>query len=122
MFAVIPTFILLCYYFLFAAHKGSVALGMRFFFVSFYPIQKKETFANSFFANCIIMSLYSVAVSQLCVQCFGEYMAGTTAAKIWQVQVRNMYVWSWLFQNNFFVYFSVAMWFLALIYFCLRPA
>ena len=38
MFAVIPTFILLCYYFLFVAHKGSVALGMRFFFVSFYPI------------------------------------------------------------------------------------
>lgn len=33
VFVAIPTFIMLCYYFLFAAHKGNVTLGMRFLFV-----------------------------------------------------------------------------------------
>jgi len=62
-FAAIPIFILMGYYFLFCAHKGNVKLGMRFLFVSFYPIKPKETFVNSFFANCIVMNLYSVAVT-----------------------------------------------------------
>lgn len=66
-FATIPVFICLGYYLLFCAHKGNITLGMRFLFVQFYPIQKKETFVNSFFANCIVMSLYSVAVTQLVV-------------------------------------------------------
>ena len=62
-FATIPVFICLGYYLLFCAHKGNITLGMRFLFVQFYPISKKETFVNSFFANCIVMSLYAVAVT-----------------------------------------------------------
>lgn len=120
-FAAIPIFILCGYYFLFCAHKGNIKLGMRFLFVTFYPIAKKETFVNSFFANCIVINLYSVAVTQFTVQCFAEYLRGTTAAKIWLVQVQHMQVWTWLFVNNFFVYFTVAMWFLVFIYFCVKP-
>lgn len=62
-FAAIPMLIISGYYFLFCAQKGNIKLGMRFLFVSFYPIAKKETFANSFFVNCIVLSLYSVAVT-----------------------------------------------------------
>jgi hypothetical protein len=59
----IPTMILCGYYFLLAAFKGNVKLGMRFLFVTFYPIQPKETFVNSFFINAIVLNLYSVAVT-----------------------------------------------------------
>jgi len=62
-FFAIIIFILMGYYILFSASKGNVKLGMRFFFISFYPIKEKETFINSFFANCMLMSLYSVAAT-----------------------------------------------------------
>ena len=62
-FITIGVFILMGYYVLLCAHKGNVKLGMRFLFISFYPIKEKETFINSFFANCIVMNLYAVAVT-----------------------------------------------------------
>jgi hypothetical protein len=62
-FAAIPLFLLMGYYFLFCAHKGNIKLGMRFLFVTFYPVKPKETYVSSFFANCIVMNLYSVAVT-----------------------------------------------------------
>jgi hypothetical protein len=62
-FAAIPIFLLMGYYFLFCAHKGNIKLGMRFLFVTFYPVSPKETYVSSFFANCIVMNLYSVAVT-----------------------------------------------------------
>lgn len=120
-FAAIPIFLLMGYYFLFCAHKGNIKLGMRFLFVTFYPVKPKETYVSSFFANCIVMNLYSVAVTQFVVQCFAQYMIGTAAAKIWIVQVQHMQVWSWLFTNNFFVYWTIAWWFLTFIFFCIWP-
>jgi hypothetical protein len=84
-FLTIVVFILMGYYVLFSATKGNIKLGMRFFFISFYPIKEKETFINSFFANCMIMNLYSVAATQFMVQSFAPYLLGTVAAKIWLV-------------------------------------
>jgi len=66
-FFTIIVFLAMGYYILFSATKGNVKLGMRFFFISFYPIKEKETFINSFFANCMLMSLYSVAATQFMV-------------------------------------------------------
>ena len=45
-----------------AALNGNIKLGLRFFFVSFYPIVPKETFVNSFMANCMIMNLWMAAL------------------------------------------------------------
>ncbi len=33
-----------------------------------------------------------------------------------------MWIWSWLFRKNFFVYFTITLWFLAFVYFCIKPA
>lgn len=66
-FFTIVVFIVMGYYVLFSATKGNIKLGMRFFFISFYPIKEKETFINSFFANCMIMNLYAVAATQFMV-------------------------------------------------------
>jgi hypothetical protein len=94
---------------------------MRFLFVSFYPIAPKETYSNSFFANCIVLNLYTVAVTQLTVQSFGEYMVNTQAAKLWLVQVQHMYIFQWLYVKYFWIYFTVALWFVVFIYFCFKP-
>lgn len=43
------------------------------------------------------------------------------SAKIFQVQVRNMYFFNWFFRNNFFVLWMLIWWFVAFIYLMLRP-
>jgi hypothetical protein len=96
-FASIPVLILIGYYLLLAAHKGQIKMGMRLMLVKFYPILPKETFVNAFFANCIVLNVYSVAVTQLAVQCFAAYLVNTSAAKIWLVQASNMMWVSWLY-------------------------
>jgi LMBR1 domain-containing protein 1 len=59
--------ILICFYLVFAAMRGNVKFGLRFFFVSFYPIVPRETFVNSFFANCLIMNIWMFAMIQFCI-------------------------------------------------------
>lgn len=44
------------------ALKGNIKLGLRFFFVSFYPLVPKETFINSFMANCMLMNMWMTAI------------------------------------------------------------
>ena len=80
-----------------AALNGNIKLGLRFFFISFYPIVPKETFVNSFMANCMVLNLWMTAVTQLMNVLFRGYLRGTQIAKIMQVQVRNMYFFGWFY-------------------------
>ena len=101
--------------------RGNVKLGLRFFFVSFYPIVPKETFVNSFMANCMVMNLWMFALTQLMTVLFRGYLRGTATAKIFSVQVLNMYGINWFFRSNFFVIWLLIWWFIALIYLILKP-
>ena len=65
-----------------AALNGNIKLGLRFFFVSFYPVVPKETFVNAFMANCMVMNLWMAALIQLMNVLFRGYMRGTQSAKI----------------------------------------
>jgi len=56
------------------------------------------------------------------VQCFAPFMVDTVAAKIWLVQIYNIELFGWLFQKNVFIYATVVWYFIALAYFCIRPA
>lgn len=103
------------------AVRGNVKLGLRFFFVSFYPILPKETFINSFMANCLVVNLWMTALIQFMNVLFRGYLRGTMTAKIFEVQVRNMYFFSWFFRNNVFVIWLLVWWFIAFIYLMLRP-
>ena len=59
------------------AMRGNVKLGLRFFFVSFYPVVPKETFINSFIANCLVMNLWMTALVQFINVLFRGYLRGT---------------------------------------------
>ena len=72
-------------YIIIAALNGNIKLGLRFFFISFYPVVPKETFVNSFMANCMVMNLWMTAVIQLMNVLFRGYLRGTQIAKIMQV-------------------------------------
>lgn len=77
--------VLMGYYLMAATFKGNVKIGLRFFFVSFYPLAEKETFVNSFMANCLIMNIWMVALIQFLTQMFRGYLRGTEVAKIFLV-------------------------------------
>ena len=68
-----------------AALNGNIKLGLRFFFISFYPIVPKETFVNSFMANCMVLNLWMTALTQLMNVLFRGYLRGSQIAKIMQV-------------------------------------
>jgi len=55
------------YYLVISALKGNIKFGLRFFFVSFYPIVEKETFVNSFVANALVMNLWMFSMTQFMV-------------------------------------------------------
>lgn len=115
-------FLILCGGFMvYAALKGHVKFGLRFFFVSFYPIVPKETFVSSFMANCLIMNIWMAAMTQFLIQSFRYYLVGTQASLIFNVQVRHMMFFGWLFERNFFVLWMIVWWWIALIYFILKP-
>jgi len=52
---------------------------------------------------------------------FRGFLRGTQSAKIFQVQVRNMYFFNWFFRENFFVIFLLVWWWIALVYLILKP-
>lgn len=79
------------------ALRGNVKLGLRFFFVNFYPVVPKETFVNAFMANCLVMNLWMTALIFYMNVIFRGYLRGTESAKIFQVQVRNMMFFKWFF-------------------------
>ena len=108
-------------YLVVASIRGNVKFGLRFFFVNFYPIVPRETFVNSFMANCLLFNLYMPSLVQFIVRMFRGYMRGTEAAKIFEVQVKHMYFFNWFYDRNFFVIWLIVWWFIALIYFILKP-
>lgn len=114
-------FVIFGYYYFLCATQGNVKFGLRFFFVSFYPLVPKETFVNSFMANCLILNIYNIALTQFLCQCFEGYIVGTSAALIWNVQVRYMNYITWVWTHNFFIIWAIVWWFVAFIYFCLKP-
>ena len=104
-----------------SALNGNIKLGLRFFFISFYPILPKETFVNSFMANCMVLNLWMASLIQFMNFMFRGYLRGTESAKIFEVQVRNMYFFGWFFQSNFFIVWTMVWWGISLIYLILKP-
>jgi len=104
-----------------AAFKGNVKCGLRFFVVSFYPLVPKETFVNSFMANCLVMNLWMVACTNFMCLLFKYYLVGTNISRIFNVLIFNMEFFGWMINSNFWVDFMIAWWFVGLIYFILKP-
>lgn len=109
------------FYFMYSAFKGNVKLGLRFFVVTFYPLVPKETFVNSFMANCLIMNFWMVALTNYMCLLFKYYLVGTNIARIFNVLVRNMMFFGWFLNKNFWVIFMIVWWFISFVYFLLKP-
>lgn len=109
------------FYFVLASFKGNVKLGLRFFIVSFYPLVPKETFVNSFMANCLVMNLWMVACTNYMALMFRYFLVGTNIARIFNVLVQNMTFFGWMLNQNFWEIFMVVWWFVSFVYFILKP-
>lgn len=87
MFSYFSTVLLIImgFYCLASAAMGHAKFGLRFFWFKFYPLVPKQTFSNAFFANCLMFNYYSCATTMWLCTAFSGYIAGTSAAKIWNV-------------------------------------
>ena len=78
-------FVLIGFYFVAVTVRGNVKFGLRFFFVSFYPVVPRETFMNAFFANCLALNIWMAALIHFMNIMFRGYLRGTQIAKIFMV-------------------------------------
>jgi len=110
------------YYLMFCAIKGNVKLGMRFFCFTFYPMQPKETFVNSFFFNALLMNFWMFSLIQFICEFLSEYVRSTNVSKIYEVQVTHMRFYIYFLKYNVFIYILTGLIFAFLLYFILKPA
>ena len=113
--------VIIGWYLMAATQKGVTKLGMRFFFMDFYPITPKETFVNAFFANCLAMNLWCLAITHFMVDLFRGYLRRTEIVLMFEVQIKHMMLFRWFWEKNFFVVWMIVWWFISLIYFILKP-
>ena len=108
-------------YLMAATQKGVSKLGMRFFFIEFYPIKPKETFVNAFFVNCLIMNFWCLAITHFMVDLFRGYLSGTQIFLIFEMQIKHLVIFRWFWEKHIFIVLMILWWFISLIYFILRP-
>ena len=113
--------IIIGWYLMACTIKGSTKLGLRFFFINFYPVVPKETFVNSLFANNWAMNIWCIAITHLMVDLFRGYLRTSNVALMFEVQIKHMWLFKWFWEKNFFIVWMIVWWFLILIYFILRP-
>lgn len=90
-------------YLLWCVQKGNVSFGLRIpFIVTFHPMQKNETYLNSFLFNINLMLLASIATTQLSVNAFSQYTAGSYIGTVYSVMVPNLPFFGWIFVNRIF--------------------
>ena len=120
-FAASGLIIIIGWYIMACVQKGVTKLGLRFFFVNFYPVVLKETFVNAFFANNLAMNFWSTSVLHLMINLFRGYFRTTEIALMFEVQINHMWLFKWFWEKNFFIVWMIVWWFIALIYFILKP-
>ena len=109
------------FYCLASVAMGHAKFGLRFFWLKFYPLVPRETFSNAFFANCLMFNLYACANTMWLCEALSGYITGTSCAKIWNVQIKHIMIWSWFWNHSFFTVWIIVWWFIAFIYFALKP-
>ena len=70
-------FALLAVFLLFSAIKGNVKFGLRFFWITFYPLRPNETFVCSFVFNVWLINLWTFSLLQFLVRNFSMYASVT---------------------------------------------
>ena len=96
-------------------------LGLRFFFISLYPMKPKETFSTAFFANIIAANFYVFPIVHLMVDLFRGYMRSSSITLMYVVNIRHLWMFKWFWERNFFIVWMIVWYFISLIYFILKP-
>lgn len=60
-------FAIISLYLLWAAMKGNIKFGLRFFCFTFYPLRANETFLSAFIFNAFMISIWTMSLLQFLV-------------------------------------------------------
>lgn len=97
-------FAIFCFYLVFCVIKGNTRLGLRFLFISLYPMKLGRTCMSSLLFNTGLIMLGSVSIIQFCAQVFDVYAAETSVTDIFGGNIENLKGLGYLFKYNIFIY------------------
>ena len=108
-------------YLLWAAMKGNMKFGLRFFCFTFYPMRANETFLSSFIFNAFMISIWTMSLVQFLVTCFSQYCRDTDAYLIFLVQINNMWFFQWFWSSQFFPWLLLIWIIISFFYLIFKP-
>ena len=108
-------FTLFSFYLYLCLIQGLLKLGIRVACVSLYPIQYAGTETNSLLVNFGMLLLCSWPVLMFCAKNFNSYARFTTIAHVFNVQLRYLPFFRFLFSDEVFIYALLACFGVSLI-------
>lgn len=103
------SFAIFCFYLVACLIKGNTRLGVRFIFLSLYPMKIGRTSMSSLLFNTGLIMLGCLSVVQFCAQVFSVYTAETAVEGIFGGNIENFKGLGWIFKYNIFIYSFFAM-------------
>ena len=115
-------FAIFCLYLLFCTIKGNFKFGIRILCCwSVYPMEKENTYMNSFLFNITLILLSSFAIIQFCSDCFSDYVAFTDIDSLSNVLIKNLVFFKYFYRYHIFQYFFFAIFIISFVYLICRP-
>lgn len=90
-------------YMLLCAIKGNIVFGVRIpYVISVHTMKLNKTYLHSFLFNVNLMMLYSLAISQLSVNVFGNYLKLTYINAVYVFIIYNLPMFGFVYSNRIF--------------------
>eukprot|EP00397_Hematodinium_sp_SG-2012_P020381 GEMP01020994.1.p1 GENE.GEMP01020994.1~~GEMP01020994.1.p1 ORF type:complete len:509 (+),score=87.28 GEMP01020994.1:102-1628(+) len=100
---------------------GCVKVGMKAFCLPIHPMRPQNTPLNSFLFNCVIIQLASCAITQFSQNALKEYSRSSSAANIFQAQIRYLTFFKFFNDNNVFSWLLIFWAVLSVIFLLIKP-
>jgi len=103
------------FYLLLAALHGNQTLGFRFSCFTFYPLRSNETQLNSFLFNALISNTLTSSIIQFNCQELRLYLHKTYVFQLF-VKIKNANGFIYFFKYNVFIYATIGVSVLTLLF------
>eukprot|EP00898_Chlorokybus_atmophyticus_P001523 jgi/Chlat1/2371/Chrsp17S00180 len=101
-------FALFCLYMIGCTIKGCTKVGLKFAFMSVYPMKVNGTLMSAMLFNTALILLCSISAIQFCSEAFDIYASETAVNLIYRVKISHLQGIKYLFKYNVFIWAFLA--------------
>ena len=114
-------FVSLFLYLILATLKGNQKFGIRFAWLTYSSMRPNRTFINSFLLNMFLVHIWTMTILQYMMKNFSMFARNTDAFKIFQIQIKYAWFYSWFWNQEFFTWVLVVWSIIAFFYLIFKP-